>query len=119
MSNYVILSEYVIMSDHVILSASFCAKDLLVNPRLCNLPGDPSRKTYPQPGELRDKKADYVLALKGNHSTLHDDVRLFLSAETQKTNSTQINDCCEDFDKGHGRIEHRLCYVSDQIDWLT
>lgn len=26
---------------------------------------------------------------------------------------------CEDIDKGHGRIEHRFCYVSDQIDWLT
>ena len=69
--------------------------------------------------KIREKKADYVLALKGNHSTLHDDIRLFLSAETQKVNSTQIKDRCEDFDKGHGRIEHRLCYVSDQIDWLT
>ena len=35
------------------------------------------------------------------------------------SNSTQINDRCGDFDKGHGRIEHRLCYVSDHIDWLT
>ena len=69
--------------------------------------------------KIREKKADYVLALIGNHSTLNDDIRLFLSAETQKPNSTQITDRCEDFDKGHGRIEHRLCYVSDQIDWLT
>jgi hypothetical protein len=35
--------------------------------------------------KIREKKADYVLALKGNHSTLHDDIRLFLSAEIQKT----------------------------------
>ena len=25
--------------------------------------------------KIREKKADYVLALKGNHSTLHDDIR--------------------------------------------
>ncbi len=27
--------------------------------------------------QIVDKKADYVLSLKGNHSTLHEDVKLF------------------------------------------
>lgn len=68
--------------------------------------------------KIRSKNADYVLALKGNHSTLHDDIRLFLSTEIQKTKSSKIVDCYEEFDKGHGRIEQRTCYVSDQLDWL-
>jgi len=68
--------------------------------------------------QIIDKKADYVLALKGNHSTLHNDVRLFLEAEVGKTNSSKITDCYEEVDKGHGRVEHRICYVSDKIHWL-
>jgi len=71
--------------------------------------------------KIREKKADYVLSLKGNHSTLHDDIRLFLSTEIEKLHqdkSHRIVDQYEDHDKGHGRIEHRLCYVTDQLDWL-
>lgn len=36
--------------------------------------------------KIREKKADYVLSLKGNQSTLHDDIRLFLSTEIEKNN---------------------------------
>lgn len=68
--------------------------------------------------QIIDKNADYVLALKGNHSALHDDVRLFLEAEIGKTKDSKITDSYEEIDKGHGRIEHRICYVSDQIHWL-
>ncbi len=71
--------------------------------------------------KIRDKKADYVLALKGNQGLLHDDIRLFLSAEIDKKQrkiSNKIMDYYEDFDKGHGRIEKRTCYVTDQLEWL-
>lgn len=70
--------------------------------------------------KIRDKEADYILALKGNHSDLHDDIRLFLSAEVDKAHTdNQITDSYQSIDKGHGRIEQRTCYVSDQIDWPT
>lgn len=71
--------------------------------------------------KIREKKADYVLSLKGNHSTLHDDIHLFLSTEIEKLHrdkSHKIVDQYEDHDKGHGRIEHRICYVTDHLDWL-
>ena len=68
--------------------------------------------------KIRQKKADYVLSLKGNHSTLHDDIRLFLSSEIAKSKDSKVVDYHEEYDKGHGRIEHRKCYVSDQIGWL-
>jgi predicted transposase YbfD/YdcC len=61
-----------------------------------------------------DKGADYVLALKGNQTSLHEDAALFfvdpicaaacaMSAET---------------DAGHGRIEERSCRVA-KADWLA
>jgi len=71
--------------------------------------------------KIRQKKADYVLALKGNHSALHNDIRLFLSSEVEKLHKNKthrIINYCEDYDKGHGRIEQRTCYVTDRIDWL-
>ncbi|MDR3492380.1 MAG: ISAs1 family transposase [Gammaproteobacteria bacterium] len=68
--------------------------------------------------KIREKEADYVLALKGNQGTLNDDVRLFLEREFQKSASTAIEDRYEEVDKGHGRIEVRKCIVSSQIDWL-
>lgn len=56
---------------------------------------------------------DYILALKGNHSTLHEEVAEFLQPEN-------YNLCAqaEDVDCGHGRIETRKCIASDSIDWL-
>jgi predicted transposase YbfD/YdcC len=68
--------------------------------------------------QIRDQEGDYVLALKGNQGTLHEDVQLFLDTEIAKQTSSKITDFCEEFDKGHGRIETRKCYVSDQLDWL-
>ncbi len=51
--------------------------------------------------DVIERKADYVLALKGNQGTLHDDVRLFLDdPETALDSATKL-------DKGHGRIETR------------
>lgn len=64
------------------------------------------------------KEADYVLALKGNQSTLHDDVRTFLDAEAAKPVLPAGCHYHEETDCGHGRIEIRRAWVSDQIEWL-
>ncbi len=64
-----------------------------------------------------DKGADYVLALKGNQSTLHDDVVLFfdqLPANYEK--NLYYN---ESIDSGHGRVEIREVWVCNDIEWLT
>ena len=58
------------------------------------------------------QSADYVLALKGNQGTLHDDVRLFLEdPATPVAEATQVN-------KGHGRVETRTASVSADVAWL-
>ena len=66
-----------------------------------------------------DQKADYVLALKGNQGTLHDDVQdLFASAH-------QINfqDIAHDFhqtiDKDHGRIEIRRYWAVSDPEFIS
>jgi predicted transposase YbfD/YdcC len=58
-------------------------------------------------------KADYVLALKGNQGQLHDEVKEFFTiakVENFKNVAVQYHD---EHDKGHGRIEHRQCWVLD------
>ena len=65
-----------------------------------------------------DKKADYVLALKGNQGTLRDDVELF--AREQKAvafNNTSVSQDTT-IDGDHGRIETRTITVFHDIDWL-
>lgn len=69
--------------------------------------------------QIIEQGGDYVLSLKGNQGTLNEDVRTFLEAEIKKTNSKDITDRYQDVDKGHGRIETRRCFVSNQIDWLS
>jgi predicted transposase YbfD/YdcC len=55
---------------------------------------------------------EYVLALKGNQGTLHDDVRTFLDdPATSLASATHT-------DGGHGRIEQRRASVSEDVDWL-
>ena len=66
--------------------------------------------------KIIDKGGDYLLALKGNQSSLHDDVRLHFEqpAPTSLIRMTRA----ETVDKGHGRIEVRQCRLSTDIDWL-
>lgn len=71
--------------------------------------------------KIRTKKADYVLSLKGNQNALHENIKLYLQSEIEKAcaeTNNKITDIYIDHDKGHGRIEQRTCYVTDQIEWL-
>ena len=68
--------------------------------------------------KIIDKKADYVLALKGNQGTLRQDVELF--ANEQKANDFKDTTVSrhETVDADHGRIETRRTTVIHDIDWL-
>ena len=65
-----------------------------------------------------DKKADYVLALKGNQGTLRDDVELF--ATEQKARGFADTEISQDttVDGDHGRIETRTTTVIHDVKWL-
>ena len=61
--------------------------------------------------KIIEKKADYCLALKGNHSDLHDDVRFYF--ENQDISMKKLTR-----EQDHGRIEKREYFLETDIDWL-
>lgn len=67
--------------------------------------------------EIIEADADYVLALKGNQSTAHDEVRAFLDdAILRKARGLVTHSTVE---KGHGRIETRTYWQSEDIAWFA
>ena len=67
---------------------------------------------------ITEQGADYVLALKKNHSTLYEDVTLFLDDARAKEFAEIDHDYHETVDGDHGRIETRRYWVTADIDWL-
>ena len=63
--------------------------------------------------QIVDQGADYMLSLKGNQGTLHQDVKLFF--ESENTHPAVGHESC---DGGHGRIETRTVRASSGIAWL-
>lgn len=57
---------------------------------------------------------DYILALKGNQSNLHKEVAKFFNDEQNKINCFNT----KDVDCGHGRIETRVCFATEEINFL-
>lgn len=60
-----------------------------------------------------EQGADYVLGLKANQPSLHDDVRRFLSDKQRAPDATHRT-----IDADHGRIETRTSTVCTDIEWL-
>ena len=61
------------------------------------------------------KEADYILSLKGNQSELHQQVQ----ESFKRIPSQKLSDKSEKYDLGHGRLEFRNCYVTDDLGWLS
>ena len=68
--------------------------------------------------KIVDKKADYVLALKGNQGSLREDVELFVAEQQANgfADTTISRDSTVDGD--HGRIETRTTTVIHDVEWL-
>lgn len=66
---------------------------------------------------IRNKKADYVLALKGNHPNLEKEIKNIFSDEYF------LKDCdyhkTENNKKNHGRLEVREYYITDKLKSLS
>lgn len=68
---------------------------------------------------IHGQNADYVLALKGNQGTLHQDVELFFQ-DAQKIRFRQLpHSFHSTVEKDHGRIETRRVWAVDDIEWLA
>lgn len=64
--------------------------------------------------KIRSGGADFVLGLKGNQGSLHEDVVQWFSSAPNNTHF----DVHESTDKGHGRIEQRQVRINNELQWL-
>lgn len=77
--------------------------------------------------EIKEADADYVLALKGNHETVHQEVKSFLEAAVAERDAKPLRPSraaanlavLETVEKDHGRIETRRYYQSAELDWFA
>jgi len=80
--------------------------------------------------EIIEADADYVLALKGNQETVHEEVKSFLDATIAQTQATRAPGAqlataaahlaqVKKVEKDHGRIEIRHYYQSDRLGWFA
>lgn len=63
------------------------------------------------------RQGHYVFSLKGNQSTLHEDVQIFMD-DMICNDSTEKYDYYETVEKSHGRIEIRKCWSCWDMEWL-
>jgi predicted transposase YbfD/YdcC len=61
--------------------------------------------------KIIEQSADYVFGLKGNQTSLNEDVRLYFETENITNTTVTLND-------GHGRIERRVYTLETEIEWL-
>lgn len=69
--------------------------------------------------KIRKKKADYVLAVKDNQQTLHEDIREYFEWLESENPRNEPFDCWKSsVEKDHGRIEKREVRAVSNLDWL-
>jgi len=65
--------------------------------------------------KIINKDGEYVFGLKGNQSTLREEVEEFFKDPTNYQYTTVF----KTVEKNGGRLEHRICRVSNNIAWIT
>lgn len=68
--------------------------------------------------KIVDGGGNYILAVKDNQPTLHEDVKLLLDDAIERNFEHMGYDFNEQVNKGHGRIETRRVWVTRDVDWL-
>jgi len=68
--------------------------------------------------QIIQQKAHYVLAVKDNQPTLHQKVKMLLDEALLSNFAEVSHDYYEESDSGHGRIESRRVWVTDEVKWL-
>ena len=69
-------------------------------------------------GDIFDKKADYVLALRGNRGNLSEDVEVFANEQKTRAFADTAITARQTLDGDHGRIETRKYTVVHEVGWL-
>ena len=69
--------------------------------------------------KIRNKQADYVLALKGNQTGLYEDAALYFGDTETRRKIRENGGSVSTTEKAHGQIEKREYYQTDDIRWLS
>lgn len=68
--------------------------------------------------KIRNRCADYVLALKRNQGNLYEDVSLYLMDEEQKKKIREVGNYKRTSEKARSQIEIREYYQTEDIGWI-
>lgn len=68
--------------------------------------------------KIKGKKADYVLALKGNQGTLYEDVKEYFGYKEFLWKNKEKGNYKKTKEKAHGQVETREYYQTEDIHWL-
>lgn len=69
--------------------------------------------------QIKQKKAEYVLSVKGNQPRLYEDLRYFMEEEGKNHFSEVEHEYCRTHEKGHGRIEKREYWLFRDVSWIS
>lgn len=69
--------------------------------------------------QIIDQGGDYVLGLKGNQSTLHEEVEDFFNTARAGEFADVTYDYAEETDKDHGRLEVRRYWITEALGTLS
>jgi predicted transposase YbfD/YdcC len=67
---------------------------------------------------IRERKADYVLALKANHERLFEQVVAFFDGACPRLMRGPEIGYHREWSEGHGRDEFRRCWATSDLSWL-
>ena len=66
--------------------------------------------------KITEHECDYVICLKGNQETLHDDVRLYFETTQKEPNFYPLSKTSA---KDHGCIEKREYFSTEDVDGIA
>lgn len=69
--------------------------------------------------KIKERRADYVLALKGNQKTLYEDVKLYFSDKEVCRKIKEQGNYVRTIEKARSQIEIREYYQTEDIKWLS
>ena len=69
--------------------------------------------------KIRSKRADYVLALKGNQGSLYEDVKEYFSDMEFQREIQKSGNYKKTSEKAHSQIEKREYYQTEDVRWLN
>ncbi len=69
--------------------------------------------------KIKNKRADYVLALKGNQKNLYEDVKEYFDNEEFRREIEKTGAYKKTLEKAHNQIEIREYYQTEDIKWMS